>query len=59
MGAFQASRYAALKAKPRLWPYVMAGIVVAMLLLAYAALSLSHVPTASDRIWFCQSDLHC
>lgn len=29
------------------------------LLLAYAALSLSHVPTASDQIWRCQSDLHC
>lgn len=29
------------------------------LLLAYAALSLSHVPTASDRIWRCQTDLQC
>ena len=58
MGAFQASRYAALKTKPRLWPYVLVGIVVAMLLLASFE-PIPHPLTNAERIWFCQSDLHC
>lgn len=43
---------------PRLWPYVLVGIVVAMLLLASFE-PIPHQLTNAERIWFCQSDLHC
>lgn len=42
----------------RLWPYVLVGIVVAMLLLASFE-PIPHQLTNAERIWFCQSDLHC
>ena len=44
---------------PRLWPYVLAGMICAWLLLSLFEPLPSTPPTSADRIWRCQSDLHC
>lgn len=42
----------------RLWPYVLAGLLFALCLLASFE-PIPHQLTNAERIWFCQSDLHC
>lgn len=44
--------------RPRLWPYVLAGMLVALCLWASFE-PIPHQLTNAERIWFCQSDLHC
>jgi hypothetical protein len=43
---------------PRLWPWVLAGLAIALLILAVLAPIPVH-PTAADQLWRCQSDIHC